>query len=445
MKKIFLFILIVGGLGLGGALFLQRSSVSKQETEYTFGVVTRADLENIVSSTGTLSAVGTVEVGSQISGTVERVLVDYNDKVTKGQLLAVVDTTVLEASVREAKAAVSKAQAQYNQAHAEHDRNKKLFDQGFLSEMSLLTFKTNVQTAYASLVSAKEALKKTETNVGYANICSPIDGTVIERSIDAGQTIAASMSAPTLFTIAEDLAKMQIEASVDESDIGQIQENMSVRFTVQAYPDEEFTGTVRQIRLKPTTVQDVVNYTVIVDASNERHLLLPGMTATVDFLVEERRDVLLVPNAALNFQAPQELVETLRQQFQARSADSQGDSPPQRPGGSGGNFGPPGPNAEAGMRPAGQMSNSPRFGANAGPQNMGRVFYLDETGQPQLARFIPGATDGVVTEVVQSAQLQEGVRVITGVGTTQKTSTKTNGLSFPIPGVGGPPGGRPPF
>lgn len=444
MKKIFLFIVIVGGLGLGGALFLQRSSVSKQETEYTFGVVTRGDLENIVSSTGTLSAVGTVEVGSQISGTVDKVLVDYNDKVTKGQLLAVVDTTVLEASVREVKATVAKAQAQYNQAHAEHERNKKLFDQGFISEMSLLTFKTSVQTAYASLVSAKEALKKAETNVGYANICSPIDGTVIERSIDAGQTIAASMSAPTLFTIAEDLAKMQIEASVDESDIGQIQENMSVRFTVQAYPDEEFTGIVRQIRLKPTTVQDVVNYTVIVDATNERHLLLPGMTATVDFLVEERRDVLLIPNAALNFQAPQELVEKMRQQFQARSADGQG-GPPQKPNDSGGNFGPPGANARAGMRPTGQMSDVPSFGANAGPQNMGRVFYLDETGQPQLARFIPGATDGVVTEVVQSAQLQEGVRVITGVGTTQKASARQSGFSFPIPGAGGPPGGRPPF
>lgn len=445
MKKIFLFILIAGALGVGGTLFFQRSGVSKQETEFLFAAVTRGDLENIVSSTGTLSAVGTVEVGSQISGTVERVLVDYNDKVTKGQLLAVVDTTVLEASVREAKAAVARAQAQYNQAHAEHDRNKKLFDQGFLSEMSLLTFKTSVQTAYASLVSAKEALKKTETNVDYANIASPIDGTVIERSIDAGQTIAASMSAPTLFTIAEDLAKMQIEAAVDESDIGQIKQGMPVRFTVQAYPDEEFTGTVRQIRLKPTTVQDVVNYTVIVDALNERHLLLPGMTATVDFLVEERRDVLLVPNAALYFQPPQELMEALRQQFQAQSTDSQG-SPSQRPGGSGGNLRQPGANAETGKDPAGQMRNSPRLGANAGSQNMGRVVYLDETGQPQLARFISGATDGIVTEVVQSAQLQEGMRVITGVGTTQKTSTKQSGFSFPIPGAGGPSGGgRPPF
>ncbi|MDY0096083.1 MAG: efflux RND transporter periplasmic adaptor subunit [Candidatus Vecturithrix sp.] len=445
MKKIFLFILIAGALGVGGALFFQRSGVSKQETEFLFAAVTRGDLENIVSSTGTLSAVGTVEVGSQISGTVERVLVDYNDKVTKGQLLAVVDTTVLEASVREANAAVARAQAQYNQAHAEHDRNKKLFDQGFLSEMSLLTFKTSVQTAYASLVSAKEALKKAETNVGYANIASPIDGTVIERSIDAGQTIAASMSAPTLFTIAEDLAKMQIEAAVDESDIGQIKQGMPVRFTVQAYPDEEFTGTVRQIRLKPTTVQDVVNYTVIVDALNERHLLLPGMTATVDFLVEERRDVLLVPNAALYFQPPQELMEPLRQQFQAQSADSQG-SPSQRPAGSGGNLRQPGANAETGKGPAGQMRNSPNLGANAGPQNMGRVVYLDETGQPQLARFISGATDGIVTEVVQSAQLQEGMRVITGVGTTQKASTKQSEFSFPIPGAGGPPGGgRPPF
>ena len=432
MKKVFFCILIIGGLALGGIFFLQRSSVSKQETEFTYEVVARGNVENIVSSTGTLSAVGTVEVGSQISGTVEQVLVDYNDTVTKGQLLAVVDTTLLDASVRDNKANVGKAQAQYNQAHAEYERNKKLFEQGFISEMSLLTFKTGVETAYAGLVSAKEALKKAQTNVGYANICSPIDGTVIERSIDAGQTIAASMSAPTLFTIAEDLAKMQIEAAVDESDIGQIKQGMSVRFTVQAYPDEEFSGTVRQVRLKPTTVQDVVNYTVIVDAANERHLLLPGMTATVDFLVEERQDVLLVPNTALYFQPSQELLETLRQQFQTRTPDDQEGNAP-RPGGSG-----------RGMRPAGQMGAGTDPRSNSGPK-MSRVFYLDESGQIHIARFMAGTTDGAMTEVVQSDQLQEGRRVITGTGPTQKDSTKNNGFSLPIPGGGRPPGGPPPF
>ncbi len=213
------------------------------------------------------------------------------------------------------------------------------------------------------------------------------------------------------------------------------------RFTVQAYPDEEFTGTVRQIRLKPTTVQDIVNY-AIVDALNERHLL-PGMTATVDFLVEERRDVLLVPNAASIF-SRRKNTEALRQQFQAQSTDSRGS--PSKTGRLRRKLRQPGANAETGKDPAGQTRNSPRLGANAGSQNMGRVVYLDETGQPQLARFISGATDGIVTEVVQSAQLQEGMRVITGVGTTQKTSTNQSGFSFPIPGAGGPPGGgRPPF
>ena len=300
MKKMCILLLLVVGLALGGIFFLQRSSVSKQETEFTFEVLRRGNLENIVSSTGTLSAVGTVEVGSQVSGTIDRVLVDYNDKVTKGQLLAVIDTRVLEASVRDAKASVAKVQAQYNQAHTEHERYKKLFEQGFISELELMTYKTNVESAYSELVSAKEALKKADTNLGYANICSPIDGTVLERSVDAGQTIAASTTTPTLFTIAEDLAKMEIEALVDESDIGQIRQGMPVRFTVQAYPDDEFSGTVRQIRLNPTTSEGVVNYTVIVDASNERGLLLPGMTTTIDFLVQQRQNVLLIPNTALS-------------------------------------------------------------------------------------------------------------------------------------------------
>lgn len=463
MKKIFLSIVIVGGLAFGGIFFLQRSGVSKQETEFTFEVVTRGDLENTVSSTGTLSAVGTVEVGSQISGTVDKVLVDYNDKVTKGQLLAVVDTRILETSVRDAKANVAKVQAQYNQAHTEYERNKKLFEQGFISEIALMTYKTSVETAYAELVSVKEALKKAQMNLGYANICSPIDGTVLERSIDAGQTIAASMSAPTLFTIAEDLSKMQIEALVDESDIGQIKQGMSVRFTVQAYADDEFTGTVRQVRLNPTTDQDVVNYTVIVDASNDHGLLLPGMTATIDFLVEQRQNVLLVPNTALSFQPSQEFMKTLFQEMQTMGGNgpqgSQGRPPmgsfPNQGRQSAGNNqhaesqnqaqGDVGRPSEGQLPPPGIQMGNGDMPQPPGEIKMTRVFYLDESsGKPAMAQFLAGITDGVTTEVVQSDQLNEGSRVITGMSSSQKSSAKKSEFSFPIPGMGGGPGGPPP-
>jgi HlyD family secretion protein len=432
MKKIIIITGTILVIAIGVVFFVQRAGVSKQETELKFDVLSRGDIKNTVASTGTLSAVGTVAVGSQISGTVDKMLVDYNDKVKKGQLLAVVDKTMLEASVRDAEASVAKSQAQLNQAQTDYQRNEKLFQEGYISELTLLSKKTEVETATAALQSAEAALKRAQTNLNYADIRSPITGTVIERSVDAGQTIAASMNAPTLFTIAEDLAHMQIEANVDETDIGQIKDGMAVQFTVQAYPEETFTGTVRQIRLQPTTVQDVVTYTVIVDAANEKGLLLPGMTATVEFLVEERLDVLLVPNTALNFKPSETLLAQLFQQSQGPVAPHQGNRPGRPPG--------DGTEQNAGMM--GIMGPGPGQNPTGAPRSW--VFYLDDVGNPQMAWLVTGATDGSLTEVVQSAQLHEGTRVITGVNTSSTKTDKKSALNLAIPGLGGPSAGGPP-
>jgi len=433
MKKGIISIIILLLFLAGGIFAFQRLSSSKQETEFQFSLLELGNIENTVSSTGTLSAVGTVEVGSQVSGTVEKVLVDYNDEVKKGQTLAIVDTSLLTASVSEAEANLAKANAQFEQAHTEYQRNEKLFQEGYISEVTYLAKKTEVQTSAAAVKSAEVAVKRAKTNLKYAEIRSPISGRVIERSIDAGQTIAASMSAPTLFIIAEDLSRMQIEAAVDESDIGSIKEGMSVRFTVQAYDEEVFTGTVRQIRLQPTTVENVVTYTVVVDALNEKGLLLPGMTATVDFIVEERQNVLVVPNAALNFQPPQEILAALRQQRETAGTQNQENMPPAPP-------------ANGDQPPSGGM---PRDG---GSSDMSRVFYLDDTGKVGVARFNAGMTDGTVTEVADSRELREGLRVITGATTaTAKNSSNSgaNALSSLMSGkrganAGGPPG-PPPF
>ncbi|GAK50412.1 efflux transporter, RND family, MFP subunit [Candidatus Moduliflexus flocculans] len=431
MKKLIISILIILLLVTGGVLAFQRLGSSKQETEYQFSMLERGSIENLVSSTGTLSAVGTVEVGSQVSGTVEKVLADYNDEVKKGQVLAIVDTSLLTASVNEAEANLAKTKAQFEQAQTEYQRNEKLFKEGYISEITFLANKTDVATNAAAVKSAEVAVKRAKTNLKYAEIRSPISGRVIERSIDAGQTIAASMSAPTLFTIAEDLSHMQIEAAVDESDIGKIKDGMSVRFTVQAYDDETFTGTVRQIRLQPKTVENVVTYTVVVDALNEKGLLLPGMTATVDFIVEERQDVLTVPNTALSFQPTQELFAALRQQ-QATGAQGDNGRPPAPPNG---------------MQPPAEG-----MPGNNASSDFSRVFYLDDTGKIGMARFKPGITDGTVTEVSESRELREGLRVITGTATVEKKSanSNTNALSSLMSGkrganAGGPPGGPPPF
>lgn len=468
MKK-FLILFGIAIIIAGGVMFFlqQRTSASKQVAEeFKFEVLERGNLENIVSSTGTLSAVGTVEVGSQISGIVDKVNVDYNDQVKKGQILAVIDKTLLETAVRDAEASLAKAKAQLAQAETEYQRNQNLLEKGYISEMTVLNDKTTVEASKAAVISAEAAVKKARINLRYAEIRSPIDGTVIARSVEAGQTISASQSAPTLFTIAQNLNQMQIEASVDESDIGQIKEGMTARFTVQAYTDETFTGTVRQIRLEPKTVQSVVNYTVMVDAMNDKGLLLPGMTATVEFIIDERQDVLLIPNTALSFRPSEALMAQLQQQFQGTNGPRQrtnstveastpnGQQPPAGQPGAGENAGQGanGQRRQGTQNQAGTGGNSmmpmmpPPGDGNGGPNvsaaNMARVFYLDDQGNPRMARFVKGVTDGSKTEVVQSAQLMEGVRVITGANGTQKKSESQSGFGMPIPGLGGPGGPR---
>lgn len=431
-KKIIIIIGIIAVLFIG-AFIIKPFSKSGNGAKFELEEIKRGNLENIVSCTGTLSAVSTVNVGSQVSGIVEKMLVDFNDNVKKGDLLAVLDKTMFNASVKDAEAGILRARAQYDQAQAELKRNQPLFEKGHLSESEFLVTKTNAETATASLRSAESTLKRAQTQLAYTEIRSPIDGTVIERAVDAGQTIAASFQAPKLFIIAEDLTKMQIDTNVDESDIGQIKEGQSVRFTVQAYMDETFTGKVRQIRLSPTTIQNVVNYTVVVDANNDKKLLLPGMTATVDFMVEESKDVLMAPNSALSFTPPQEML----QKIQARMAMAAKWQDRQKQGKEGDGAGSRDSNGGPGMmRPGGGSGNGMMNGKL--PEHMGRVFYLDEKGNPAMAFLEKGITDGKMTEIKRSRQLTEGMKVIiaySDANTTKRTDNR--------PMMFGPPmGGR---
>ncbi|MBI9075542.1 MAG: efflux RND transporter periplasmic adaptor subunit [Desulfatibacillum sp.] len=305
--KILKGLLIVCGIAfilLGARRYYYSTETPTAETSpFQTMAVTQGNMETLVSSTGTLAAVGTVEVGTQVSGIITRVLADFNDTVKKDQVLAELDTSLFVASVNQAKAGLAQAKAKLRQAKAEYDRNLPLFEKGHLSAQEFLGYETDRDTAEASILSSQADLDRAKTNLGNAVIKSPIDGTVIERAIEEGQTVAASYSTPTLFLIAEDLSKMQIEADVDESDIGQILKGQPVRFTVQAYPDAVFTGEVSQIRLNPTVVSNVVTYTVVVDAPNDTGKLLPGMTATMDFVVAQIKDALLAPNSALVFAA----------------------------------------------------------------------------------------------------------------------------------------------
>lgn len=402
--------------------FLFLDPGSTDTNKFTFAKVSRGDISTTITSTGTLQAVTTIEVGTQVSGRIDRLLADFNSKVRKGQLLAVLDTTNLSLAVTNARTGLQKAQASYEIQKATFERDSALYAKKFISELDFITSKTNYLTAIANLSSAKSSLAQAKTNLGYAYIYSPIKGVIINRNVEEGQTVAASLSAPTLFTIAEDLSKMQILASVDESDIGQIKVGQDTKFTVEAYPDKKFTGKVVQIRLGSSVVSNVVNYTVVINADNNDGLLLPGMTATIDFYIDQKNDVLLIPNAALRYQPTEKMVTD----FQARMKKENGNVPDSlkqkfRPSGSGGR----------------QNQNGSVTGT--GNKSRGTFWYLDVNGNPEMGFAQLGITDGKNTEIVKSRNLKEGTEVITGNETPNNTTKQNTNIFTPnrVPG-GGP-------
>ncbi len=264
----------------------------------------RGDVRVQVSATGTLQAVTTVLVGSQISGTLQALYADFNDRVQRGQILAQLDPAFLKAQAAQNRAELVQADVAVNQAERDSARVWPLQEGQLVSPAEIDAARTALDRARAARAAAHAALERAETNLRYATIRSPIDGVVVSRDVDVGQTVAASLSAPTLYTIANDLTRMQLEVAVDEADIGMVATGQNATFTVDAYPEDSFRGRVHQIRLAPETVQNVVTYTVVILVENPDLKLLPGMTANVSILVKEARDVLKVPAAALRFRPP---------------------------------------------------------------------------------------------------------------------------------------------
>jgi HlyD family secretion protein len=384
-------ILIIVSAGL---FILIQSNSTAATTTFQMAEITRGDIINMVSCSGSLEAVGTVEVGTQVSGVLDRIYVDFNDKVKKNQILAVLDTVMLKTQVMDAEANYEKASVQLEEAQANYDRNILLFKDGLISDAEFLPFKITLKSQQAGVKSAEAAVVRAKRNLKYAVIRSPINGTIIQRNVEEGQTVAASLQAPTLFIIAEDLSRMEIHAQVDESDIGQIKEGQKAVFEVQAYPDRKFEGQVRQVRLQPEVIQNVVNYTVIVDAKNEEDLLLPGMTATIDFYVEEKHDVLLVPNSALRFQPSEEMLTEFRNR-KRQQFDNNSDSTRQ----------------SSALR----VNWSRRTDLKSGTmQNSGKVWFINSQGKLDMSPFVPGSTDGKVTEIAHSRNLKQGMQVISG-------------------------------
>jgi HlyD family secretion protein len=394
----------------------------KKDEQYRTEKVDRGSVTMTVTATGTLSAVTTVQVGSQVSGVIARLYADFNSAVKKGQLLAELDPTPFEQQAEQRRADVTRTQVQTDDARIKYDRQRRLLDGGLTSQAEVDAAKAQYDSARAQVAQAQAALNQSLTNLRYTKIVSPIDGIVVDRQYDVGQTVAASFQAPTLFQIAQDLTKMQVQADVDQSDIGRVQVGQLARFTVDAYPEEEFRGRIAQIRYNAQVNQNVVTYPVILEVENPEGKLRPKMTANVNIDVSSVRDVLRVPNAALRFKPPTEGGEQAR----GNGAASGGD-PMRRAAQTGG----------GGL--AGAARQMPRRGgAAAETSKTATVHMLTPEKKLKPVPIRTGITDGRYTHVI-SGELKPGDEVVVGIATSKVESAAAMGGQG---GPGGPGGGR---
>ncbi|WP_028297573.1 efflux RND transporter periplasmic adaptor subunit [Olivibacter sitiensis] len=296
--KIFIAIGVVAIIFL--VIWLVRGS-KKEQSLITTVPVEKGDVATIVTSTGTIQPVDTVAVGTQVSGIIQSIYTDFNATVKEGQLLAELDPTLMQASVNQIKANLAQATSTLNYQTANYKRQKELFDVGAISKANYDLALNSYETAVANVNSIKAQLSSAQQNLAFTKIYSPINGVVLNRNVSVGQTVAASFNTPTLFSLAKDITKMQVQAMVDEADIGEIAAGERVTFTVDAYVDQLFEGTVSEVRLQPTTSSNVVTYTTIVNTSNDDMKLKPGMTATVTIFTKEAKNILVVPNTAFKF------------------------------------------------------------------------------------------------------------------------------------------------
>jgi HlyD family secretion protein len=425
--RVFFGIVALAGLAGGGVLAWKRAGGEADAARYRTAAVERGEVVEGIQASGAVQPVVLVQVGTQVSGVIEKILVDFNSEVKANQPVAVLDSRRLQMQVVQDKAAVARAKADVERvkaqlAQAEKDlvRQRTLFAKQLVGQADLDAavaaadaLRAQVAVAEASVTQAEAQLEGSEVNLGYATIVSPVDGVVVSRNVDVGQTVAASLQAPTLFTIANDLTKIQVQASVPEADIGRIHKGQEASFTVDAYPEVTFPGTVSEVRLAPTNVQNVVTYTVLIDAANPKKLLLPGMTANVTFEVARSApDALKVPTSALRLKPPPELVE---KPAGLPSADAQGVPEAERAR----------PESEAAASPSGADAAGRRGagGAAGGQKRRGRhgppgvVYVKTEAGLLRPIPVRPGVSDGTHTAVepLRAGDLEEGMQVITAV------------------------------
>jgi len=423
---------IIAVIAAAVAIFAAFRLTQKEKPQYFTTKVERGDIRDVVEATGTINAVITVQVGSQVSGTIQTLYADFNSRVKKGQVIARIEPSLFEGAMLQAKADLENAKANLAsaranleksratavQAKADYERTQGLAKEGVMSQQQLDLAQATSESA-AAQVSASQAqvtqaaaqvqqkaaaVAVAQTNLNYTTIRSPIDGTVVARNVDVGQTVAASLQAPTLFTIAQDLTKMQVYVSTDESDVGNIRSGQAATFKVDAFPRETFTGHVSQIRLNATTVQNVVTYTTVVDFDNPEMKLFPGMTAYVTIPVATASNVLKVPNGAMRFK-PELKPEEIRALYQQYGVEAPGGTRPAAPAGASG------------------APRQPKY-------DVAIVWKLRPDNTLQPFKLKTGITDHTYTELTQALQggeLKEGDELVTGAKTVRATGSPVGG------------------
>jgi HlyD family secretion protein len=421
MKKIVALLLVVLCLAAGTFFYVKRND---NAVKYRSVPVVTGSLRATVTATGTMNAVTTVLVGTQVSGMIKKLHVDFNSRVKQGEIIAEIDPSAFQAQVDQAtanllqaKATVAKSTATFGDSRRIRNRNRELFARSLIARADVETAEANhdaidaqVRADTAQVAQMEAALRLAETNLRYTKIVSPVDGVVVSRSVDVGQTVAASFQTPTLFTIAQDLTKMQIDTNVDEADIGKIQIGQGAEFNVDAFPDNTFRGIVHQIRIAPITVQNVVTYDVVIKVDNTDLRLKPGMTANVSVVVATKDRVVKIPNAALRFRPTEKDVAPLPLASVDSSAGRPSAPPTGRMGGGTGQ---------------GQGKPSPRV---AGPR--GYAVWILENGKPKRCTVTIGISDGAFTEVT-SGELKEGQEVITESSLSKPQKNSTGSQSMP--------------
>lgn len=432
-------LVVIVGIVLGFTVF---NRPQNNDEKYKKEAVDRGDIEALVITTGSLNPVTIVEVGSQVSGRISRLYADFNSEVKKGQVIAELDQSLFltrmqqnKANHESAKASLEKAKVTLENMKRKYDRAQDLFQKDLISfeeketaETQYYTGKADVQSSEARLEQAKSQLDSSNVDLAYTIIASPIDGIVISRDVNVGQTVAASFQAPVLFKIANDLSKMQVECSVDEADIGKIKEGQKVKFTVDAFPNDAFTGKVTQVRYSPEVIQNVVTYTTIVDVGNPEMKLRPGMTATVSVVTGEAKDALRVPNAALRFNpqlSPEEMrkiYEEMRQEMMARRG---GATPSGRPNSERGSQSEGGPSSQRRSQPPGGVGPA---GPGSAMNQFSRVWIEDDKGKLRPVFIKTGVTDNSYTEIAWG-NIKEGQLVITGASGSSRVQFR-GGMPF---------------